>query len=362
MPAALLCPQRWAVVVLGAFLGALVACHVIGDRVFGTFPDVPVVSDKLAVLAARRDTVDTLFIGSSRVYNHLSPRVFDAELRAVGLASNSLNLGVSAMRPPESFQMLDRALALRPARLRRVVLELANVIPALEPGERDTRRMTAWHRPGATAWTLGAIVLAYDWPWRKAGWFYEHSLLGVRGFAHIGDARDAVLGVPRTDRTVGTEGLGADGDGFAPTRKAQKPDEPACRRFLADLPAYERAVAALRTPAPASLWQQREPVNVLLRCELSRRVAALRSRGIETILFLPPVTRPDDGLRALAASGEINGAPAFVFNDPDRYPELYRVEVRADAEHLDEEGAGLLTRLLARRVVAWETRKAEAPR
>ena len=353
--------RRRATVAAAGFLAALVACHVVGDRVFGPFSDVPVLSDKLAVLAARREEVDTLFVGSSRVYNHLSPRAFDAELRAAGLPSCSFNLGVSAMRPPESFQTLDRALALRRPnqRLRRVVLELANVNPAQEPGERDTRRMTAWHRPGAAGWMLAAIILAYEWPWRKAGWFYEHSRLTARCFGHVGDARDALFGpspatTTTTARVIGSEGLGADGDGFAPTSKEAKATDPSCCRFAADPAGYERALAALRAPPPASAWGQREPVNLLLRRELPRRVAALRARGIETILFLPPVTRPDDGLRALAAGGDLGGAPAFVFNDPDRYPELYRREVRADGEHLDEEGAVLFTRLLARKVVAWE--------
>ena len=260
------------------------------------------------------------------------------------------------MRPPETFQTLDRALALlRPTRrLRRVVLELANVNPAQEPGERDTRRMTAWHRPGTAGWMLTAIVLAYDWPWRKAGWFYDHSRLAAQCFGHVGDARDALFEPTTTSRVIGSEGLGADGDGFAPTRKDAKATDPACCRFAADPAGYECALAALRAPPPASAWGQREPVNLLLRRELPRRVAALRARGIETILFLPPVTRPDDGLRALAAGGNLGGAPAFVFNDPDRYPELYRREVRADGEHLDEEGAVLFTRLLARKVVAWE--------
>ncbi len=342
---------------VGAFLGGLTLCHGLGDRWFGPYPDVPIVSDKLAVLAARREEVDTLFVGSSRVYNHLSPRVFDAELRAAGRPCRAFNLGVSAMRPPESFQFLDRALDLRLPRLRRVVLELANVIPAFaEPGERDTRRVTAWHRPGAAGWMLAAIVCAFDWPWRKAGWFFDHSLAAGRCFTHVGEVRDAWL-VPDGSRSpdlVGTAGLGTDGDGFAPTPKAAKATEPASRRFLADPAGYERALAALRAPPPASAWGQTEPVNLLLRRELPRRVAALRARGVETFLFLPPVIRPDDGLRALARGGNLGGAPAFVFNDPDRYPELYRPEVRADGEHLDEEGAVLFTRLLARKVAAWE--------
>lgn len=362
--------RRVVVAALGGFVGALLLCHWLGDRIFGEFPDVPPVSDKLAVLAARREEVDTVFVGSSRVYTQLSPRLFDAELRAVGQPCCSFNLGVYAMYPPESFQMLDRALALGLPRLRRVVLELANVIPPFDPpSERDTRRMTAWHRPGAAGWMLAAIVLAYEWPGRKAGWFYDHSLAAARCFAHVGDAHDALFGVPPPAvgkgnavlpapprRVVGAEGLGADGDGFAPMTKAQKETESVCRRFLANLPAYARAVDGLRAPLPASALDQREPVNRMLRWELPRRVAALRARGIATTLFLPPTARADDGLRAWArdGGGTIGDAPVFVFNDPDRFPELYRADVRVDGEHLDEEGAATFTRLLARQVLASE--------
>lgn len=343
---------RWPAA-LGALLFALVFCHELSDRLFGIFPDVPTVSDKLAVFAARRDEFDTVFVGSSRVYNHLSPKIFDDERAAAGRPGRAFNLGVSAMRPPESFQMLDRALALRPARLRVAVLELVNVYPRLEPRERDTRRATAWHRPREAAWILLATLLHPDWA-NKSRWFYDHALASARAFFHVGDAHDRLFDAAGPPRAVGSEGLGMDGDGYAPTTAAAKAEDPEHRRFLADLPAYGRAVAAMTDPPPPA---ERDPVNLLLRWDLPRRVAQLRARGIETVLFIPPVAERQDGLRALAA--RCPGATLLAFNDPARYPELYRPEIRVDAGHLDADGAEILTRLLARRLLAGEARGGE---
>lgn len=312
---------------------------------FGEFPDVPTVSDKLAVFGAHREEWDTVFIGSSRVFNQLSPKLFDADRRAAGQASRSFNLAASAMRPPEDFQTLGRALALRPTRLRLVIMELMNVYPTMTPTERDTRRVTGWHRPRETAWITGAVLVAPQPPFEMGRRLENHLLAGARSFFHVGDAQARMSADP--PRAVGGEGLGEDSDGYAPTSKARKAEEPEYRRFLVDLPGWERTVSGL---AAGSL-PERDPVNPLLRWELPRQIARLREQGIATVLFIPPVPRPERGLRRL---GERSGAAAvFAFNDPAAFPELFRAEVRTDAEHLDAEGAEQLTHALAGRVIAW---------
>ena len=79
---------------------------------------VPEVTPKLDYLEGHIGDFDTVFIGSSRIYHGVSPKVFDATTGAAGRGTHSFNLAVNDMLPPESLRMLGTLLEMRPPRLR----------------------------------------------------------------------------------------------------------------------------------------------------------------------------------------------------------------------------------------------------
>ena len=78
---------------------------------------------------------------------------------------------------------------------------------------------------------------------------------------------------------------------------------------------------------------------------LRRQYAAARAAGAELLVVVPPSHEPSPLPRRLAEQGEI--AVLLDFNDPDRYPELFRDDRRFDVMHLNRPGAVAFSRLLA---------------
>src|SRR6185369_6903750 len=86
----------------------------LGLRVFLPAPQIDGISSKIQFIREHRDEIDTLFIGSSRAYHGINPRVFDATTAAAGAPTHSYNFGVDAMLPPETFYVVDQILAAKP--------------------------------------------------------------------------------------------------------------------------------------------------------------------------------------------------------------------------------------------------------
>jgi len=72
----------------------------------------------------------------------------------------------------------------------------------------------------------------------------------------------------------------------------------------------------------------------------------VRASGCEPVFFVPPGTRPSPELPALFEEAGL--APLFAFNQPQRYPQLYRADFYFDASHLNREGAEEFSRVFAR--------------
>ena len=94
---------------LGAFVAGCLALHHAAP-----WPRMEEVSEKLAYFTRHKDEFDTLFIGSSRIYHGIAPQVFDATLKARGIATTSLNLGIDGMSMPESSCFLEKILEQNP--------------------------------------------------------------------------------------------------------------------------------------------------------------------------------------------------------------------------------------------------------
>ena len=349
------------------FLAALASVQWLVDRVASPFLGADKVEKKFAYFAAHKDEFDVIFVGSSRVMNQVSPRVFDQAMAKAGHPCRSINLGYAGMFLPESAFLVNRIRKLHPARLQTILVELSTHTPRRNEEAVLTAREIYWHRSVETA-LVCANVLTDPSPNFSTGERLEQIgrqfSIFTRCLVHLGSGPDLFEHFQNASRRPssasdpGREILGPDLDGFSPLQTTLGQGTSAAFKTggdATDLANYQASVAALR----ADVKSLPRPVlpstpgadfgETIIREILARQASSLRADGIRPVYFIGPVTTRESAFLELAAQGAIPRLLAF--NDPIAYPELYRPEVRADRYHLNIRGAEILTRLLARRLV-----------
>ena len=320
----------------GAFVLALAAvCAAINAglpslRVLG-------ISDKLDYLRAHRDEIDTVFIGSSRVYHAFDPALFDRELAARGVAVRSFNFGIDGMRPPESLYVLREVLKLR-LPLRRVFIELAEVQSKVNAANLGSARYVHWHDRRHTALVLRQIAGGSGT--RSERWLQAcvHAACFCARLSNLGRGPGWVEAKLRGPQKVWRMTLPWEGtEGFEAQTTATL-SGPARAR-------YEAAVAHL-----ANVPMARVPMSPLLGEGLREMVGEVRAAGVDPVFVISPTVVGRENLADLAAAGI--DAPVIAFTDPRRYPAIFRAENHCDEQHLNAAGAAEFTRTLAEEFAA----------
>ncbi|MGI8955391.1 MAG: hypothetical protein ACR2II_00540 [Chthoniobacterales bacterium] len=232
-----------------------------------------------------KDNFDIVFLGSSRIYHGVSPKLFDRVAAEHGQRWRSFNLGVDKMRPAATLALARRVLELQPRNLKYLFFELQT---RSGPGAAKTNDESDSASPQSPQ-TLG---------WLQA----------------------ALGGSP--------SGIGPYGDGFNPLNKTMTEQM---------RPNYERRLRSAREhTAPRRMDPE-------MRSELSSLVRELAARNITAVFVVAPSLRAARGSGVDAPSGSL----LFSFDDLDHYAALYDEANRPDAEHLNSRGAEIFTRTLA---------------
>jgi hypothetical protein len=307
------------------FLAACAAgCAALGR--LAPFPEVQGIGIKYRHFREHRDEFDVLFLGSSRFYHQIIPAQFDA---AVGHV-RSFNFGYDGMWPPESYYLLRRLLALRPARLKWVVIDLMDINTQLDERNNSTLRMAYWHDLRHTALAFRDILASrFHW-YQKRDQLLAHGRLCVGQVLNLGRgadlARQWLAPKPPRKEPYAWE-VNA---GFEP-----EPDRLLQGQALSD---YQTAVRMLaKGIAPA-------PVRPVFREALRELIADVRRAKAEPIFVIAPTIN-----RAENFTGIPDGAAVIPLNDPAEYPELFDEAKHYDAWHLNAEGAVDFTAILARK-------------
>ena len=187
--------------------------------------------EKLAHLAAHGGEYDAIFVGSSRIQNHLMPALFDRLTAEGGKAVKSFNAGVSSMHTPEDGWFLEQILARKPARLRWVFLEID-----FFERQRDCIDHLATFGQRQTQSGRGAQLFGR---WRFA----------------------------QTPEPMHWENLGENGDGFVPARTAHAGGEKIPARLASVLAARKK-----EPPAPSTADRVSQAV-------LGEAIAQIRRAG-----------------------------------------------------------------------------------
>jgi hypothetical protein len=335
---ALALPTLLGFVLGGALTAALVA------RVLDPAP--PPIRAKLEWLDAHGADYDTLFLGSSRIGRQVIPAVFDREAARLGLATHAFNLAEDALSPPEDAWVLERALAGRKAPLRFLIVECAAV--KLGRGQHDlSTRALYWHDAPrlATLWRRVRAPRAAS-PERPASddvveknrrLFLDHLRRFAWNALRLGRGAewlDRALGVPGAEPRIASEQVGPPLEGFRPP--------PPKIRFEG----ARRAQYLARLEAIAAEGRRFELGDLESQAELLRKRDLAERHGARLVLVAPPMA---EKTFVPAPEADI----AFLdFSDPARFPELFALEHRADAEHLNETGAEIFSRRLAQGLAA----------
>jgi hypothetical protein len=342
----------------------------------------PVIGGKLEYWEQHAGEYDTVFLGSSHVFRGFVPEVYDGVLEEAGFPSSSFNFGVQSVNLVEARFLVQRILEHGQGHLRRMLFEYGWLVPQIDPRNAFAARTTYWHDWDATR---VAMDRALAWEQRLGGDFVyvedgttNHSLFTVgdrlfspgrrvakEHFQHwlfdrlfAGRGKDALKGLlGRQHGETGRYGLA---DGYLSLEQEEQRlgnDRNAYRarreRFQASQEAFAEDVRALENDAVHfgdGDWIDGELLRVD-DLELVRALAQeVQARGVQFVLVVMPsqsCNRPFEE-RLL---NEL-GVPVLRYNLPGRYPDLYAVEQRFDSGHLTASGAGILSRLLARDVMA----------
>ena len=303
------------------------------------------VREKLAHLAAHGDDYDVIFVGSSRIQNHIMPALFDRLTAEGGLPVKSFNAGVSSMHTPEDGWYLEQILARKPARLRWVFLEIDFFDTASQDGQNGTLRGVPWHD-----WTRfrqlcrRLAVMSANLSFRdqfaaifeRPRDFIDHLAAFGQRATQLG--RGALLfdrwRLALSPAPMHWENLGESGDGWVPAKSGGSREKKVPARLAALL-----AERRKNPPEPSEADRVSQAV-------LGEAIAQILRAGAAPILIMPPRTR----VFYFVPSAENTRHAAVVdLCRPAKFPELYDPRYRVDTSHFNVAGAEIFTRLVAAR-------------
>lgn len=315
------------------------------------FPEIDVVSAELRFFHEHQDEFNTLFVGSNHIHHQISPAIFDRITSEAGYPTRTFNFGINGMFPPESGYVLERLLSAKPRHLKWVFIELDELETRRFPKAEASRRSVYWHdwkrtslvlqqildtvHPGdalSFSRRIGEVIMPGSEKSDARDRFFFHTALFVKNFTNIGRKIDLAWWSSHLGKqSAPPKGLGRDSDGFVPQNKTMSAEETA---------AYETGLAEAIATA--------EPRFVSATTERAYRqwAEAVRKMGATPVFLVTPKTtqiklgfRPESGI----------AETVMLFNDASAYPQLYRNEMRVDADHLNGVGAEEFTELVARK-------------
>ncbi len=313
------------------------------------------ISLKVHRFTEKKDDVDIVFIGSSRSYHGIAPKVFDQTLLASGHEWRSFNMAMDGMTTAESFAMVRRLLALHPRKLKFIFFETQSVITAGTPtgDQKVTERDVYWRDwesllSGFRMFDMGlalpsGVVAGTPYSFRRWNDFgtllFANVHLWIRNVTNVGIAMEILRGAidvlpprPPPSRQESNEAsLPSNWDGYYAMSNPMS---------AATLTTYRKAFASMQDrpvrPRPSPM----------MRSELERFVQEMTAKNIEVVFVVPPSAKGGRG----AGINVPSGSRLLAYDDFTRYPQFYEEENRLDTEHLNARGAEIFTRVLAQRV------------
>ena len=329
-------------IVSAAAVGFAIAC--VAERRILPERRLPhIIREKAAWVSEQGDDYDALFLGSSRIQNHVMPALFDKIMTEGGIPMKSFNFGIASMHAPEDDYALDLILAAPHARLRWVFVEIDFFQTDLQTDQNGTFRALYWHDLPRFALLCRRLSTATETGFRRRfrdgfeRWkaFIDHARVFFERSAEIGRGTE-LLGrrfLGESPPPMDWKALGPSGDGWMPailqSKDIAERESGELGRFLKE-----------RTMKPP-VRDEADPASQSILASL---LAKIVKAGATPVIVIPPRIResyffpsPDMARRF----------PIIDLCNPAKYPGLYQEENHVDRSHLNEKGAEIFTRLLA---------------
>lgn len=354
---------RWVRQTLTALAAFLVGTVVLGQLIPSpTIPsNVVFIGPKYDYYQQHKDEYNTLFFGSSRVYNQIVPEVFDAEAKAIGetvdgatdgITVNSYNFGVPAMRALDSTVLLEDVLANPPKNLKWVFFETI-LDKGYEPiPNARTHRAMYWHTWENTRFAARYILTSEESLPNKAVLLVSHLLPAIYRQLNVGRLFTQVLPSTFSEQEQAVAKSFTANDGYYALTGE---NEPKRLHFLNNQDAYLRAVQKLEDTVSSAVSSMDSSAATPRLADnkkmlLNRVTEAIRAAGAVPIFIEPPTLDPSLDFRAAKQLGVID--TLLTYKDPEQHANLYQPSWRYDQEHLTESASREFSRILAQDFVS----------
>lgn len=327
---------------LTALIAFIVAATVLGQLIPSpTIPsNVVFIGPKHDYYQAHKDDYNTLFFGSSRVYNQIDPNVFDTASQQAGIATNSYNFGIPAMRALDSTVLLEDVLSDPPKDLKWVFFE-TTLDKGYEPIQNArTHRSMYWHTWENTGFAARYILNSEVSAPSKAALLVSHLLPTVYRQMNVGRLFSQVLPSEFSPQERAAAEVFTRNEGYFPLVDESSPNR---QHFLQHQADY---IAAVNKLAATATEVSRPQLAENKRLLLAKVTQIIRAAGAEPIFIEPPALSPERDFRVAEQQGDIETLLAY--KDPNRFPQLYEPQQRFDREHLTEQASQEFSRLLAK--------------
>jgi hypothetical protein len=306
---------------------------------FWAHPDASVKSE---YRKESNEKYNTLFIGSSRMYHHVVPDLFDS---LSGNKTHSFNLGSRSYPIPQSLKMAELVLE-NPSGLKYVFLEITPV--NFSPSKKlvHTPRNYYWYDWNHTAMlvkhTFHVPTLAGKQKYLIAK---EHALAFAEKNLFIGGGQEILNMETNGEREHVLSWCGANA-GFVSLDDESysgENEDGAIERvqsFRSDTSVLEKRREKARKFGKSTHVKVYSPYADYI----GELYEAFKAKGITLFCVIPPRLENYSGVRQLIS--RIPAENVIDLSSPDLYPEFYSYEFSYDRGHLNAAGAGLFTRRL----------------
>ncbi len=313
------------------------------------FGGIVELQEKIAWWNEHADEYDTLYVGTSRVYRGLMPRIIDQRMAEAGLPTKTFNFGIDGLFAPEDSYVFEHVLERPPKKLRWAFFEIGMFQKNLDKEDPFTIRSSYWHDGVRTLLVIRNLLTSKNGEirWKELLFGKEierkrlqdawgHFTLFLSHSLSIGHGRRLLeAGFNPLGKTKGMRILGPDRDGF----QAMGPDS-----VLADndMDSYKAQLKNL-----TGKTQRIRPLNPESQQNLEIMVRRARALGATPIFVIAPTLNRELRL----PGGELADIPVLNFSDLENSRQLLEPQYRADPAHLTPEGAVLFSEEFARRFI-----------
>jgi hypothetical protein len=308
-----------------------------------------------------KNDYNNLFLGSSILFRHIDPSVFDETLNEVGHSSQSFNFGAAAMKLFETRFLLHELIKLQPQNLEHVFIEI-NPDGLFLSNENGRKPRAVYYHDLENILFITKYVLSSDIPLlEKASFIQQHITPFFYNFTNLGYLHQRLFVSEKT--APKSKWLGKNFDGFVPLDDVDPENKQERRqRFLEDnksdtssfqkrVDRQERMVTNLNQrraqgspSSETSLPEHKQELFQSLADEI-------RSVGAEPVFLIPPAIYTPDELKSqedlMVAHQEGMIGQLFSHRNPQEYPDLFQFKNRFDKRYLNRKGARAYTKALS---------------